>query len=83
MLPVVALIMWCWYLGIPNFVAFLYNVKSDINLGNIPLLFASVYTFNLKLIHTERPGPQEEEGLEGNLTRKHEWESTTKKASNR
>jgi len=31
----------------------------------------------------ERPGPAEEEMLEGNLVRKHEWESTTKKASNR
>lgn len=32
----------------------------------------------------ERPSPgAEEDQYEGNLVRKHEWESTTKKASNR
>ncbi|XP_018330207.1 spectrin beta chain isoform X2 [Agrilus planipennis] len=34
--------------------------------------------------HSERTSPQDEEsGLEGILTRKHEWENTTTKASNR
>lgn len=42
-----------------------------------------VRSHTLKLIDIERPGPQEDEPLEGNLVRKHEWESTTKKASNR
>lgn len=36
------------------------------------------------LNHLDRPSPAGEDGvLEGTLTRKHEWESTTKKASNR
>lgn len=35
-------------------------------------------------LFTERPSPDgESDILEGILTRKHEWESTTKKASNR
>ena len=34
--------------------------------------------------HLDRPSPAGEDGvIEGVLTRKHEWESTTKKASNR
>ncbi|XP_021945798.1 spectrin beta chain isoform X7 [Folsomia candida] len=33
--------------------------------------------------YKERPGPSEDGVIEGSLIRKHEWESTTKKASNR
>ena len=36
------------------------------------------------MIHLDRPSATGEDGvIEGLLTRKHEWESTTKKASNR
>lgn len=39
---------------------------------------------NKHLFGTERPSPSgDEDQLEGSLVRKHEWESTTKKASNR
>lgn len=43
--------------------------------GQMKLMFAS---------RLDRPSPAGEDGvIEGVLTRKHEWESTTKKASNR
>lgn len=49
---------------------------------------AKEWPFQLYLIwpqlYTERPSPSgDEDQLEGSLVRKHEWESTTKKASNR
>ncbi|OXA60757.1 Spectrin beta chain [Folsomia candida] len=34
-------------------------------------------------MNIKRPGPSEDGVIEGSLIRKHEWESTTKKASNR
>ena len=43
-------------------------------------------TKHTKIIYTkiDRPSPSgDSDAVEGTLTRKHEWESTTKKASNR
>lgn len=49
------------------------------------LLFVHVNHSNIfHLRYLDRPSPGgDSDAVEGTLTRKHEWESTTKKASNR
>jgi hypothetical protein len=49
-----------------------------------PLLCLYVNSNPFLLNSLDRPSPAGEDGvIEGTLVRKHEWESTTKKASNR
>jgi len=46
--------------------------------------FGTMFIIAYRYCSAERPSPgAEEDQYEGNLVRKHEWESTTKKASNR
>lgn len=50
----------------------------------IQYVISSKLIISYSFFEPDRPSPTGEDGvIEGILTRKHEWESTTKKASNR
>lgn len=55
---------------------------QSLSIGSI---FQYLLTFLYDTCNLDRqsPGTGDDGAIEGNLTRKHEWESTTKKASNR
>jgi len=61
------------------------NRRSNFFIARISSLLCFYVNYrNFFLNSLDRPSPAGEDGvIEGTLVRKHEWESTTKKASNR